>query len=123
MKDSYLKIISIIAFLAILIPNQKFIFPNLMYLILGVFSLFDKSTFSLTTIIYLIIAIISFVLVFKKSIRSNYIGYILSICYFLPHFNHNVNNRIYTYFIVSFIIYMIVIFFTLKSLTKDRGIN
>lgn len=118
MKTDYLKIISITVFLAVLIPNQKFIFPNLMYLILGLFSLFDKSIFSLTTIGYIAVALISFILVFKKSIRSNYIGYILSICYFLPHFNNNVNNRIYTYFIISFIIYIFVILFTLKNLTK-----
>lgn len=120
MKHCYLKIISFVFFLVILIPNEKFVFPNILYLILGVFSLFDKAIFSFTTIGYLILAIISFVLIFKKSIRSNYIGYILSICYFLPHFNNNINNRVYSYFTISFLIYILIIFFTLKSLSKRK---
>ncbi len=110
-SEKFIKWVTIILFFIIIIPNEKFIMPNFLYLILQAISIFDVSFLNVKNLFFLFLGICSIILIYKKDKKINLIGYIISILYFLPNFQNNVNVEIYLYFLFSFTFYLVSIFF------------
>lgn len=108
-NEKILKLTTVILFLLIIIPNEKFIFPNFLYICLQILSLFNESLFSVKNLFFITLVLFSLLLIIISNKKYNRIGYILSIIYFLPNIENTENDKIYSYFLVSLVIYLISI--------------
>ena len=57
-NEKILKLTTVILFLLIIIPNEKFIFPNFLYICLQILSLFNESLFSVKNLFFITYQII-----------------------------------------------------------------
>jgi hypothetical protein len=102
-----LKITSVILFLLLPIPNEKFVVINGALLVLSLVSLFQKEYFTFTNIVFALSGLLGLACVLFNKKRYIVVGYVLTWIYLAPQL---IPERLlsYTLFLMGVLLYFIL---------------
>ena len=78
------KTISLFFFLIIIIPNEKFLVPNGVSILLFIINIFNEDFMTVNNLIFTLIVILSLLLLYFKNRYLTMISYLLSIIWLIP---------------------------------------
>ena len=78
------KTISLFFFLIIIIPNEKFLVPNGVSILLFIINIFNKDFMTVNNLIFTLIVLLSLLLLYFKNRYLTMISYLLSIIWLIP---------------------------------------
>lgn len=119
-KVKIFKTISVISFLLIYIPNEKFSVLNGVIILFAIMGLFYKDTYSIMNLVHTLGVIISLIFVFSKKKIISLLCFLMTYIYLYPNINFDKikNNPIY---FLTLIIYLIISLYTIYLIfTKKK---
>lgn len=118
-KINIFKILSIISFLLIYIPNEKFSVLNGGIILFSVLGIFYKNTFSTMNFIYTLGVIMSLIILFSKKKIISLLCFIMTYIYLYPNmcFDKIKYNSLYC---LTLIIYFAVSLYTIYLILRKK---